>query len=490
MRRTVWGGVVALATMAACTGILLVVRPHLSVATPALVLVVPAVLGVSIGGFAVGFVAALVGFVAYDVFFIPPYGRLAVAEPQDWVALVVYVLVVLVVARLVAIEQDARRRAADREMGIRQLFVVSEHLIGEQSLDELLSLVVETVHESFTTRWVAVLLPDGDGDGLGIAATAGSFGDADRVAALGRSGRAQALALTSSERDVRRVALTALQRPVGQLVVAGASLDEHERRLLGAFANQAAFAIERAQLRSSALRTELLEEVDRWRSALVGAVSHDLRTPLASIKAAVTTLRESPAPLTTDDRSELLVTIESQCDRLTRLVANVLDMARLDAGTLVLHREPHAVSDVVAEAVGSTGAALEAHRLVVDVDPALPLVEVDLVLIAQVLANLLTNAAQHAPEHTAITVAARAEAGTVVLSVSDEGPGVPPAERERIFHMLDRRAGSGRAGLGLAISSAFVGAHGQRLAVRDAPGGGACFEFGVPVASVREEVPA
>ena len=303
----------------------------------------------------------------------------------------------LVVARLITIEQDSRRRAGDREEGIRRLFVVSERLVSEQPLDELLRLVVETVHASFTTRWAALLLPDADGDGLGIAATAGPFGDEDRAAALGTAGLTQSLALTSRD-DVSRVALTALQRPVGQLVVAGASLDAHERRLLGAYANQAAFAIERAQLRARAVRTELLEEVDRWRSALVGAVSHDLRTPLASIKAAVTTLRDGPAQLSSEDRDELLSTIESQCDRLTRLVINVLDMARLDAGTLALHLEPRAVVDVVDEAILSAGTALEAHVLAVDVDPHLPLVEVDLVLIAQVLVNLLTNAAQHAPD--------------------------------------------------------------------------------------------
>jgi len=481
-----WGAGTALVALVAATGALLAVRPHLSLATAALVLVVPAVLGVTIGGFAVGVGAAAAGFLAYDWFFIPPYGTLTVSSAQDWVALVVYLAVVLVVARLVAVQQDARRVASDREDAVRRLFVVSEHLIGEPSLDALLSLVVTTVNDTFPTSWVALLLPEGGT--LTIAATAGRhLTDEDRDLAVGSAGSTQSLTLVGARGPVSRVALTALQRPVGQLVVAGASLDRFERQLLGAFANQAALAIERSQLRAKAVRTELLEEVDRWRSALVGAVSHDLRTPLASIKAAVSTLRGEVATLSVDDDRLLLETIEDQCDHLTRLVANLLDMARLEAGTLTLRSEPHAVRDVVDAAVVAVGSALGAHTLEVRVPDDLPLVEVDLVLISQVLANLLTNASQHSPDGSTITVVACEVRDEVAVSVSDQGPGVPEEDRERIFHMLDRNAGSGRAGLGLAISTAFVEAHGRRITVADAPGGGASFTFRIPVSHLDEE---
>ena len=485
MRRTMWGAATALVALAACTAVLLAFRPQLSVATSALVLVVPVVLGVTVGGFGVGAGAAILGFLAYDWFFIPPYGTLSVTSAQDWVALGVYLAVVLVVSRLVAVQQDARRVASDREDAVRRLFVVSEQMIGERSLDELLTLVVTTVHATFPTTWVAVLLPDGAQ--LTIAATAGrALTDDDRDEALGLSGATQSLTLVGSRTPVSRVALTARQRPVGQLVVAGATLDRFELQLLGTFANQAALAIERHQLRATALRAELLEEVDRWRSALVGAVSHDLRTPLASIKAAVSTLRGEVAPIAVEDRHVLLETIEDQCDRLTGLVANLLDMARLEAGTLTLRSEPQAVGDVVDAAVAVAGHALRGHTVDVRVGDDLPLVEADVVLISQVLANLLTNAAQHSADGTVITVAAREVGREVALTVSDQGPGVPEQDRERIFHMLDRNAGSGRAGLGLAISTAFVEAHGGRISVADADGGGASFTFRLPAAVLDE----
>jgi two-component system sensor histidine kinase KdpD len=483
VRRTVWGVAAALAALVACTAIMLAFRPHLSVATAALVLVVPVLFAVSIGGFTAGATAAAIGFLVYDWFFIPPFGTLTVGSPQDWVALGVYVVVVLVVARLVDYQQEASRAAAFREEGIRRLFEVSETLIGERPLAELLDLVVATVHETFRTRWVALLLPvDGQ---LTIAAAAGEpFGPDDRAAALGESGSTQSLALVAGHEDVSRVALTAQQRPVGQLVVAGAELVAFERQLLGTFANQAALAIEQRQLRAQALRAELLEEVDRWRSALVGAVSHDLRTPLASIKAAVSTLRSDDVVLSDADHRELLETIEDQSDHLARLVANLLDMARLESGTLTLRRGPHPLDELVEAALLAAGSALAHHVVRVDVPEDLPLVDLDLVLIAQVVANLLSNAAQHSPEGSTITLAARTSKGDVEIRVSDEGTGVPDEDKERIFHMLDRNAGSGRAGLGLAISTAFVGAHGRQLRVADTAGGGATFSFQVPAADL------
>jgi two-component system sensor histidine kinase KdpD len=487
VRRTVWASTAALTTMVLATAVMLAIRPHLAVATAAVVFVVPVIVGVSAGGFATGVGAALACFFVYDWFFIPPYGTLSVNSAQDWVALVVYLVVVLIVARLVAVQQDSRRDATFRTEAIRRLFEVSEYLIGEQSLDELLGLVVTIVHETFGTRWVALLLPvDGS---LTIAATAGEvIGDVERAAALGPVGSTQAMALVgaASDGDVRRVALTAVQRPVGQLVVAGATLSAFERQLLGTFANEAALAIERSQLREQALRADLLEEVDRWRSAMVGAVSHDLRTPLASIKAAVSTLRAPGLTLSGADHTELLATIEDQSDHLAMLVANLLDMARLEAGTLALRSEPHVLASVVDTAIAAARAALVHHELALEIPDDLPIVEMDEVLIAQVLSNLLTNAAQHSPDGSTITVAASERAGLVTVSVSDEGPGVPEADRERIFHMLDRNAGSGRAGLGLAISTAFVEAHGQHLSVADGPAGGACFTFQVRVATFEE----
>lgn len=478
-----WESAAALGTLAGCTAILLPLRSHLSPATDALVLVVPVLVGVAAGGFWVGAAAAVGGFLVYDWFFLPPYQTLSVGRAGDWVALGVYLLVVLVVARLVAVQQRARALAAAREEVTNRLLAITEQLISEQPRDELLSRIATAVRATFDLRWVGVLLPGESG--LQLVSSVGELSDDERRSVLSATGVPQPLALSGGQ-ALRRVALTALQRPVGQLVVAGEPLDAFSRRALGAFANQAALAIERSQLRERAMRTELLEDADRWRSALLGAVSHDLRTPLSAIKAAIGTLREAPQRITPQQRETLLATIESECDHLTRLVTNVLDMARIDAGQLQLHDEPHRVADVVDEGLAGARWATAAHRVLVKLDERLPLVEVDLVLVSSVLANLVTNAAQHSPEGSTITVAAHLEGLRVVVEVLDEGPGVPVAQREQIFHLLDRRAGSGRAGLGLAIAAAFVSAHGGRISVGDAPGGGASFRFTMPV-SVLEE---
>ena len=212
------------------------------------------------------------------------------------------------------------------------------------------------------------------------------------------------------------VALTATGRPIGLLHIWGADLSRHDQELLHTFANHMALALERAQLREQAMRTELLEEVDRLQRALVGAVSHDLRTPLATIKASASTLRSTEADVTPPDSQELLELIDNQADRLDRLVTNLLDLSRVQAGALELRNEAIAVGDLVTDAMRGLGQGLTAGVVIVAIGDDLPLVDVDHLLIGQVLANLLDNAARHAPPDTAITVSAVRCATTVSSS--------------------------------------------------------------------------
>lgn len=268
-------------------------------------------------------------------------------------------------------------------------------------------------------------------------------------------------------------------RPVGLLALADAPLDPHDWELLRTFANQAALAIERERLREQVVRTEVLEEVDRWRDALVGAVSHDLRTPLSTIKTAVSTLRGTDIPLSPEDHDELLGLIDTQSDALDRLVRNLLDMTRIQSGTLELRR----TIVPIAEIVDSAHHALDAESYAavkVDLPVDLPPVDVDQTLLVQVLVNLLENAVRHSPPGEPVEVSAVATGDTVEVAVRDHGPGVPREERDRLFLMLNRVSGSGRAGLGLAISKSFVEAHGQTIRADNAPDGGALFRFTMP----------
>jgi two-component system sensor histidine kinase KdpD len=481
-RRMLIGVLVALAGIAGASAVMLAVRGHLSLATPALVLVLPVMAGAAIGGFGTGVIAVVAGFLAYDLFFIPPYYRLSVGAAQNWVALVVYAVVMLVVSRMVAYLQAARADARQRESQTRRLSAVTDQLTGDKSVDELLGLIVTTVHEEFAPRWVTVLLPAGDS--LEVSSSAGAaLSEDERRALVPAPGRLESLG-TAGSAGITKVVLTALGRPVGLLAMSGAPLDRHQWELLRTYANQAASALERSRLRGQALRTELLEEVDRWRDALMSAVSHDLRTPLASVKTAVSTLRRSGVTLSPDDQQELLELIETQSDNLARLVTNLLDMTRIQSGALELRREVGPVSDVVEAALRAIDRGGSADAVIVLLPDDLPLVDIDQLLMVQVLANLLENAVRHSPGGQPVEVMATVAEGTVEVSVQDHGSGIAPAERERVFQMFNRPSGSGRAGLGLTIAKSFVEAHGESIRVEEAPGGGARFVFTMPRATV------
>jgi two-component system sensor histidine kinase KdpD len=268
------------------------------------------------------------------------------------------------------------------------------------------------------------------------------------------------------------------------LVLQEVHLADPDRSLLGTFANQAALAVDRARLREQALRARLLEEVDRWRSALLGAVSHDLRTPLASIKTAVSSLRQPGTSMVPADRAELLELIELQSDRLARLVTNLLDMTRIEAGALEPRPAAMAIDELVDEALAALGGLLPRDRVVLQVAPDLPLLRVDHVLISQVLANVLENAGRLSPPGSPIRIGARpaprSDAMRVEISVRDEGPGIVPAERDRVFEMFSQNGGGGRAGLGLTIAKAFVEAHGGRIWIDPDVSSGARVVFTVP----------
>ncbi|MGH9020810.1 MAG: DUF4118 domain-containing protein, partial [Acidimicrobiales bacterium] len=393
MRARVVGTLVGLLSLAALGLALLPLRSHISVSTAALVLVVPVVVGAAIGGFVAGLISVGAGFLVFDFAYIPPYGTLNVGTAQNWTALFVYLAVMLLVARVVARLDTSRLEAERGGDAARRLSELSELLVGDRPVGDLLTTVVSAIHTAFGVPGVSLLVLDDDGH-LRVAASAGeALADEELAQIEPGAGRPVTLSLTpGAPGELRSLALATSGRAVGILALRGLPTNETDRAVLNTFANDAALAIERARLREQAVRTQLLEEVDRFRQGLMGAVSHDLRTPLATIKVASSTLSNRARSLTDDQAHELYRLIEVESDRLTRLVTNLLDMTRIEAGVFTVHPAPVAPAQLVKEAVAAMGPSLDGHDVRVDVAASLPEVDVDALLVGQVLINLLDNA--------------------------------------------------------------------------------------------------
>ncbi len=493
-QRLLLGIVATLSSLGALLALLFPFRTSLSIAIPALAFVLPAVVGVVIGGFWVGVVGAAAGFLVYDWFFLPPYNTLTVRSAQNWIALGVYIAVVLIVAQVVAQLRAAREEALRRQQESDRLYELSQALIGDLPLAQLLTHIAETVQGVFQPRWTALVLPRDSrdalmpGETLDVAATSGQpLSESDVLSLTSTQGQPLAVGLVGDpdDRAPRRlsVALAVNARPVGMLVLQDVVLQGRDRSLLGTFAIQAALAVDRTRLREQALRARLLGEIDRWRGALMGAVSHDLRTPLAAVKTAVSSLRQPDAQLSTEDRAELLELIEQQSDRLARLVTNLLDMTRIEAGALEIRPTVVPIGELVDEALGNLGGIVSRQRVVVEAPPDLPMLRIDHVLVSQVLANLLDNAERVSPAGSLIRVSARVtptNGDHIEIAVADQGPGIALSERERVFEMFSQDGRGGRAGLGLAIAKAFVEAHGGAIWIDPNVDLGARVVFTVP----------
>jgi two-component system sensor histidine kinase KdpD len=435
--RTGLGYAVAALGTAAVTAALLAVRPDVSKTNVVLSFLLVVVAAAAAGGLGPGTAAALLGFLAFDFLFLPPYRTFVVSDRQDYVSLGVYLGIAMVVSYLVGALERRRRQAERGEQETRRLYELSSSLVAHGSLEDTLNSVVHTVRSLFDLAGVAIVLPEGDR--LRIAASDGEVSKAlatnltAQVRASGTGDLQPGQALT--------VPLRAGAEPVGALVVVAGGpgspvFGEAERRVLATFANQAALALDQGRQEEQRARTRALEETDRLRTALLNSVSHDLRTPLASIKASVSSLLDSEVRWREEERREFLTTIDQEADRLNRLVHNLLD--------------PESLPPVVA-------------------DP---------VLLEQVLTNLLDNARRYA-EGSPLALVARERGDTVELRVIDHGPGIPVPERERVFDQFYRLKAGGRrpegTGMGLAICRGIVDALEGSLRVETTPGGGATF---------------
>ncbi|MGW3448015.1 ATP-binding protein [Streptomyces sp. NPDC001076] len=457
--RLIWGWLTGVLGPILLTWLLTSAAPEVGLANDMLLFLALTVAAALLGGLLPALTSAVVGSLLLNWFFTPPVHTLTIADPKNIVAIAIFVGVAVSVASVVDLAarrtQQATRLRAESEI---LSFLAGSVLRGETSLEALL----ERVRETFGMESVALLER------------------ADDVAPWTCAGSVGAQPCQSPERADVDV-------PVGDhmtLALSGRVLPASDRRVLAAFAAQAAVVLDRQRLQQEADQAKELAEGNRIRTALLAAVSHDLRTPLAGIKASVSSLRSDDVEWSEQDRAELLEAIEAGADRLDHLVGNLLDMSRLQTGTVTPIVREADLDEVVPMALGG----VPEDSVELDIPETLPMVHVDKGLLERVVANVVENAVKYSSAATPVLVKASSLAERVEVRVVDRGPGVPDEAKERIFEPFQRYGDSPRGagvGLGLAVARGFAEAMGGTLTAEDTPGGGLTMVLTLPTAPGR-----
>ncbi|HWL88340.1 MAG TPA: sensor histidine kinase KdpD, partial [Polyangiaceae bacterium] len=468
-------------------------------------------------GYGPSLVTAVVSVLCYDFFFIPPYMRFSVTDLRHLVTFAVMLLVAGIISRLTTRVREQAEATGERERRTASLYAMSRELATAKTLEHVVSTGARHVADVFQVK-VSILRPVPGTRPILLAALqfTESFTLDDKeqgvanwvwqnaqVAGAGTdtlpSARGLYLPMRASRGVVGVLGVLAAPDAADAEDRSDPLTDPQRREHLEAFASQIAAAMERAGLAEEAQSARLQIESEQLRNSLLSSVSHDLRTPLAVVTGAASTLLEGH--VTGDTRRELTETILHETDRLNRLVRNLLDVTRVEGGALQVHKEWQPLEEVVGSALHRLDAALGQRPIATALAADLPLVPLDSVLIEQVLVNLLENAAKYTPSDAPIDIEARAYPGErqVQVTVADRGAGIPAGEEERIFDKFFRtqkvlvedrtgapargQAGEGRggAGLGLTICRGIVSAHGGRIWADNREGGGAAFHFTLPI---------
>lgn len=484
-----WGYAEAAAIVGVATGLAWLMYSFVELSSLIMVYLLGVIAVATRHGRGPSLVASLLSVSAFDFFFVPPYWTLAVWDTRYVVTFGVMLLVALVISGLTIRIRSQAEAARQREQRTAALYAMSREFASTRGVDELLEIAVRHIGEMFRSQ-VVVVLPDASGHltpWKGVRFEPDS--DDLEVSRWVFEHRQPAGTGTATLRASRGLYLP-LMAPRGPVGVLGVRPSDRrilrvpeQRRQLETFANQTALAVERARLAEEAREAELRIETERLRSSLLSSVSHDLRTPLAAITGAISTLLESGERVDAAAREELLESVRDEAERLNRLVENLLEMTRLQSGALRLRKEWHPVEEVIGAALGRLSKRLAGRQISTRVPPNLPLVAVDEVLIGQVLINLLDNALKYTPPGSLIEIIATATDEAVTVEVADRGPGLPPGEERRVFDRFyrgEQAAGRG-AGLGLAICHGIIRAHGGRIWAQNLPGGGVAFLFTLPI---------
>ena len=487
----------AVPVVAGCTAVAWLLAPRLDLSNLAMIYLLGVVVSAIAFGRGPAMLASVLGVALFDFLFVPPVFTFEVGDSQYLVTFAVMMVVAVVIGTLTSRLREQVHQARLRAHRSEVLYELSHELAGRRSMHDLLNSVLRRVSDLFECR-AAVLLPGEEqrvqyaaGDVALLDAQPHERGVAQWVvdhgqpAGLGTDTLPGATAL--------HLPLAASGKVLGVLALMPSDparfRDPERQRLLATFANQVAVAIERTRLSESAEGTRVEVETERARNALLSSVSHDLRTPLAVIAGAASGLRDGEQ-LPQAIRRELAGTIVDEAQRLNRLVGDLLDMTRLEAGALRVRKEWHSLEEVVGAVLVRTEAQADGRVTFQSARP-LPLVPLDDVLYAQAVTNLVENALRHTPPGSPVEIHASLTDSVLRLEVRDRGPGLPAGGEEQVFQKFWRGTGTGDragAGLGLTIARGIAEAHGGRLRAASRTGGGAVFQLEVPVAGEAPRV--
>ena len=436
---------------------------HPETAVVAVLYVLAVLVAARVGGAAAGIAASFVSFLALNFFFTQPLHTFKVAALEDLIALVVFLLASVIVGVLLSAELAAKGKAERRELEARLVNRMATRLLGGETIDKVLDDLARGIKDLFGLQACAI-----------TTALVASSSDTH----------------TQSDTDVEEIPLRTRSLDLGHIRLwpgPDRRLSEDERNVIRSLATQVALAVEGTRLSEEVRRAELSAHASQLKAALFSGVTHDVKTPLAAITTAVTSLMDGRG-FSDADRRAHLDTIKQEAERLHRVVNNLLDVARLRAGALEPVKKPSGIDELMESVINRLRPLLSDRPIEIRVGDDVPEVPMDVVQIDQVLTNLLENAVKFSPPQSPLALLAVGHDHGVRVTVSDAGPGVSKEDRARIFEPFERADEShSGTGLGLAISNAIVIAHGGRMWVSDNPTGGAAFTFELPCSPTSDE---
>ena len=486
-----WGALV----VAACTAIGAVLGRYASITDVAMVYLLGAGVVATRYGRGPSVFAAFLSIGAFDFFFVPPQYTFSVTDVRYVLTFAFMLGIALVISGFTLRIREQAETARTRERRTGALYAMSRELAATRGERELIAVASRHLHDTFAAQ-VQLLLPDASGRVAVPIGTPPGYPIDDKEQSVAQwayqQGRRAGVGTdTLPAAQAFYQPLIASRGTVGVVGLRPADPKRFEdptlQQLVETFAGQAALALERSLLAEQTQREQLEIEAERLRTALLSSLSHDLRTPLAAITGAASSLLEEQSGLSAATRRDLLQTILEEAERMTRLIANLLDMIRVESGALEVQKDWQPLEEVVGVALIRLDVRLRDHPVQVRLPPDLPLVPLDAVLIEQVFVNLLENAVKYTPAGTPIEISAAAEGGVVLVEVADRGPGLPAGEEARVFDKFYRAPGTvaqSGIGLGLTICRGIITAHSGRIWAENRPGGGASFRFTLPLSGV------